>query len=731
MKKTLLVFYIMVGFLFTAMAQTIVVPHMQRDDFNKIRSWWYYRADYPRLIPSTTQVAPAVQSGYLYFILKDPQWGYYPMHNVAIETASEDSVDKIYARDDTVLMRIRARFLTEHQPGSRGWGFWYTESGMPTIVEQSWFMQSKRGPNMALPEDQGTWWQVQKVNGLTYSTSQKQDLDPALLTGWHTYEIRRYGMNRIEYYADNVLVMTVTDAIPEEPYDFHHWIDNQVYNPEDNPDAADPDSFLVATYQGFWTGQDEMVTDYVQIITGGEPVSYSEQPAGIMKVRDYPNEIASGNMDVLWKDISFSAEEGAGLVLITAKAEANLNYDTADKLKIVLDGNDFGFGGTNGWDGTVLNGATKTVVLNQTFTAGAHNLRLYSETTPILYDITVLNSQNGAVLVNQNVDETAPSGSNDYLWKTYNFEMTEAGEVAIYLTASADENPGWSFEGPDGGTPNVDDSRDDDLRIELDATDYGWKSAKSWYGNDLFGETKSVLIHDTLNAGNHQLRLYANNTPTLNRVLVFGGNFDASLPVELASFNVTAASKGNLLEWVTESEVENMGFNLYRAVSGDTLAPSRKSFVKLNAELIPGAGNSNTRHTYSYLDQNRTIGLTYWYLLEDVSYSGQIRTHSPIRIYNAVYTPGKFQLSQNYPNPFNPSTTIPFNLEKPARVKVEIINVQGQVVKTVTDRYYTSGEYTLTWDGTSDRGNLMGSGVYYYRLTAGNRIEIKKMILLR
>jgi len=88
--------------------------------------------------------------------------------------------------------------------------------------------------------------------------------------------------------------------------------------------------------------------------------------------------------------------------------------------------------------------------------------------------------------------------------------------------------------------------------------------------------------------------------------------------------------------------------------------------------------------------------------------------------------PTEFSLGQNYPNPFNPITDISFSLPVASHVKLEIFNVMGQKVATVVDRHLEAGNHSVTWDGSQG-----ASGVYLYRLTAGDFVESKKMVLLK
>lgn len=98
--------------------------------------------------------------------------------------------------------------------------------------------------------------------------------------------------------------------------------------------------------------------------------------------------------------------------------------------------------------------------------------------------------------------------------------------------------------------------------------------------------------------------------------------------------------------------------------------------------------------------------------------------------------PEKVSLSQNYPNPFNPFTSIQFKVgslvsEEPAQTTLIIYDILGRKVRTLVDDKRLPGNYRVIWDGKDDMGNLVNSGIYFYRFKAGDRFESKKMIMLK
>ncbi len=88
--------------------------------------------------------------------------------------------------------------------------------------------------------------------------------------------------------------------------------------------------------------------------------------------------------------------------------------------------------------------------------------------------------------------------------------------------------------------------------------------------------------------------------------------------------------------------------------------------------------------------------------------------------------PDKFELYANYPNPFNSSTTINFDLPISSRVIIDIYNILGQRVTRLADKPFQAGHHQINWNASS-----VASGVYFYRLSAGDKVFVKKMLLLK
>jgi hypothetical protein len=93
--------------------------------------------------------------------------------------------------------------------------------------------------------------------------------------------------------------------------------------------------------------------------------------------------------------------------------------------------------------------------------------------------------------------------------------------------------------------------------------------------------------------------------------------------------------------------------------------------------------------------------------------------------------PKTFALYQNSPNPFNPTTMIRFDLPRAVHVKLCVYNVKGELVSTIVDRQMSEGQKEISWAARDNRGIQISSGIYFYRLIAGDFIETRKMVVLR
>jgi len=186
------------------------------------------------------------------------------------------------------------------------------------------------------------------------------------------------------------------------------------------------------------------------------------------------------------------------------------------------------------------------------------------------------------------------------------------------------------------------------------------------------------------------------------------------VPVELTSFTAFATGNNVQLEWTTATELNNSGFSIERK-SADT------DYMEVG--FVPGFGTTSEPKSYSFNDQNLPSG-HYSYRLKQIDFDGTFEYSSEVEV--DVITPIEFNLAQNYPNPFNPSTSIKYSIPKESIVRLEVLNILGEQVDLLVNETKSEGVYEVVWDASS-----VSSGTYFYRIQAGDFVQIKKMLLLR
>lgn len=196
------------------------------------------------------------------------------------------------------------------------------------------------------------------------------------------------------------------------------------------------------------------------------------------------------------------------------------------------------------------------------------------------------------------------------------------------------------------------------------------------------------------------------------------------VPVELSSFSAKSVQGRVVINWVTQSETENLGFHILRSDREDGV------FTRVNQEIIQGAGTSSSVNSYQYVDEAELKPeATYFYKLMDVDYKGRLNSHGPVSA--TVTVPMSHALEQNYPNPFNPETRISFSLKEAGRVSLTVFNVRGEVVRTLASGQMDTGAHMVVWDGRNDAGQTMPSGMYIYTLRVNNFEQKRTMMFLK
>lgn len=213
------------------------------------------------------------------------------------------------------------------------------------------------------------------------------------------------------------------------------------------------------------------------------------------------------------------------------------------------------------------------------------------------------------------------------------------------------------------------------------------------------------------------------------------GEEDPTLPVELSSFTAVLTSDMYVrINWIAESETNHSGYNILRAEKKDLATAQR-----INAQIIDEGVESGTQISYSYTDFEAYTNMIYYYWLESVSLDGISSYYGPltVTIGDPTQEPRPPEVSMvtkllnAYPNPFNPNTNIRYSIKDPGKVRIDIYNMKGQVIQTLTAEHNIPGFYQIAWDGCDANGKPVASGIYMYQMTSGNYSSIKKMVLAK
>lgn len=198
---------------------------------------------------------------------------------------------------------------------------------------------------------------------------------------------------------------------------------------------------------------------------------------------------------------------------------------------------------------------------------------------------------------------------------------------------------------------------------------------------------------------------------------IFGSDTNP-LPVELISFTSLVNANSVELNWSTEFEQNNSGFDIERQIINGS-----DSWIKI--ANVQGNGNSNEPKNYTYTDNGLQTG-KYSYRLKQMDYNGNFEYFN-LDSEVEVGVPKDFALSQNYPNPFNPVTKINYDIPKDGKVNLIIYDVTGrEVAALVNNELQPAGYYTITFNAIN-----LSSGVYFCRLVAGDFVSTKKLVLLK
>ena len=263
-----------------------------------------------------------------------------------------------------------------------------------------------------------------------------------------------------------------------------------------------------------------------------------------------------------------------------------------------------------------------------------------------------------------------------------------------------------------------------------------------------------VVLDDALLEGWRALGSLGAGTPQFSDT---GPVFEGALAGAVATNPLTTA-QGWLLSLIAADEIEPVGYKALRFAfhPGDAQGSQLEAVLTTLTPL-------RTEHRISLLDgavPSVDLNRREWQVVEipldafpadgpigRVGLSGDLKGTfhwDGVRLVRSLYTPStavleeqtsvlpeSFELAQNYPNPFNSETIIRFALPVAAPVELAVFNMAGQEVVVLVDGARGAGQYAVHWDGRDGDGRRLGSGVYFYRLRAGERTVARKLLLLR
>ena len=213
------------------------------------------------------------------------------------------------------------------------------------------------------------------------------------------------------------------------------------------------------------------------------------------------------------------------------------------------------------------------------------------------------------------------------------------------------------------------------------------------------------------------------STTTMGLVAI--GVLQGPMPVQIASIKATGAGGSDVrIDWATVSEIDNYGFDVQAAK--DMAGP----YQTVANSFCPGHGTTVQPHTYS-LTVQLVASAAPWLRLRQTDLNGAVHFSEAVLLGSSSDATGRlqplqFQLDQNYPNPFNPTTTIRYGVPHGAHVVLTVYNVLGQRVQELVNDDVEAGYHEVRFDAHG-----LASGVYLYRIAAGDFNQLKRLLLVR
>lgn len=386
----------------------------------------------------------------------------------------------------------------------------------------------------------------------------------------------------------------------------------------------------------------------------------------------------------------------------------------------------------NGW---AVGGKTYSGIIMMTQNGG-HQWEIYPEEIPnSLHGVFFLNSQTGWA-----VGSNDTYGSDESLiYKTVDggetWSLQNPGvSTVLYDVFFVDENTGWAVGGSFSSS------------VIIKTSDGG----ETWTEQTTSAE-KALKTIQFLDSDNGWI---AGRGPALMRTENGGETWiDVETPLSYGTFYalefITPATgyltgSSNIYKTTDSGETWNeLEFDNYDDLFTVDFVTEEEGWI-LSSGTIFHTVDGGSSWTIQF--QNSSVWMSQLFALDEktawiVGNNGLIlKTSSGGDVYVGIDKPKQdgsppiadaYQLDQNYPNPFNPTTTISYGLPEATRVRVDVYDIRGCHVVQLVNEYQNAGRYTLVWDGTSAGGQVIGSGMYIYRLSTPTMSIVKKMIFLK
>ncbi len=257
---------------------------------------------------------------------------------------------------------------------------------------------------------------------------------------------------------------------------------------------------------------------------------------------------------------------------------------------------------------------------------------------------------------------------------------------------------------------------------------YGMTENKSITSMVVSGLTHSTTYYFVVETQTNSHDNNPHNTIVSYKSGAVPGTTAVGLPVELSALSAVYKDGRAMINWTTETELNNLGFILEsRDCNGNW---SRIASYVTHPELL-GQGTIFHPTRYSYTDIRTGIADRQCYRISDVSTDGQVCILDSVTLAN-IKVPDKIELTAPYPNPFNPSTEITYILsEYNGPVELLVFTISGRQVATLVRQNQSDGIYKTGWNGCDNLGNLSASGMYLIVLKTDKNILVRKVLLMR